>query len=69
MCNTYGVVSGALHFNQFIHHLKTIKKFIKLDSALGYTQQNPPLKSMEIVHAYPGAEFGPLCLIHSDHSY
>lgn len=37
----YKVVPDALHFNQFIHHLKTIKKFIKLDSALGYTQQNP----------------------------
>lgn len=36
----YGIISGALNFNQFIHHLKTIKKFIKLDSALGYTQQN-----------------------------
>lgn len=41
ICNMYGIVSGALHFNQFIHHLKTIKKFIKLDSALGYTQENP----------------------------
>lgn len=41
ICNMYGIVSGALHLNQFIHHLKTIKKFIKLDSALGYTQQNP----------------------------
>lgn len=41
ICNMYGIISGALNFNQFIHHLKTIKKFIKLDSALGYTQQNP----------------------------
>lgn len=40
ICNMYGIISGALNFNQFIHHLKTIKKFIKLDSALGYTQQN-----------------------------
>lgn len=60
----YGIISGALNFNQFIHHLKTIKKSIKLILPLIHTTK-PPLKSMEIVRAYPGAEFGLLCLIHS----
>ena len=30
-----------LELNRYKIYLKTIKKFIKLDSALGYTQQNP----------------------------